>query len=237
MHRLSVNLDHIATLRQVRGTQYPDLLEAARLVQVAGADGITLHLRGDRRHIQPADVTLIRAFELPLTLEIACSAENLKYCASIRPHAVTFVPERKEELSTEGGLNLGAPGLKEFVNEAVLSLKDAGVICCLFLEPDPETIRAAHAMGVRMIELHTGTYAEATPAQIAGELERIQKASALGSSLGIQMNAGHGLTVANVVPFAADKNLFEFSIGHSIVCRSVFVGLKAAVQEMKQAIG
>ncbi|MCE9600553.1 MAG: pyridoxine 5'-phosphate synthase [Spirochaetia bacterium] len=237
MHRLSVNLDHIATLRQLRHTTYPDLLEAARIAEQAGAEGITLHLRADRRHIQLTDVELIRAFNLPLTLEIACSQANLELCLRLKPHAVTFVPETKEELTTEGGLNMNAASVKDFLKSAVLSLKDAGVNCCLFLEPDTQAIEQAHELGIRVIELHTGTYADAKGAKIQIEQERILHASALGRSLGIQMNAGHGLTVANVTPFAADSNLVEFSIGHSIVCRAVLVGLAEAVREMKQAIG
>lgn len=233
MRALSVNLDHIATLRQARRTAYPSLTTAAGLCEVAGADGITLHLRADRRHIQDRDLELLREISLlPLTLEMAPTEEMLQIALRTRPHAVTLVPERQMEITTEGGLDaVKAAGT---VAPVVAALKDAGIIACLFLEPDLTQIHRAREMGADSVELHTGRYATLfdDARKHGAELHRIQEAVALGSSLGLRMNAGHGLHYQNIRPLAALHELSEFSIGHSIISRSIFVGLERAVSEM-----
>lgn len=231
MARLSVNLDHVATLRQLRGTAYPDLLAAASLVRKGGADGITLHLRKDKRHIQPSDVELLCAGELPLTLELACSRDNLDFALRTRPAAVTFVPEEAHELTTMGGMNLDVA--ESFLASACKELKSAGIRPCFFLEPRAEDLRRAVRLGAEMVEIHTGAVAELEdPSE---EVAAILEAARTGRDLGLVMNAGHGLTYENLRPFAASGLFHEFSIGHVIVCRAVFTGLEQAVSEMKKA--
>ncbi|MBU43382.1 MAG: pyridoxine 5'-phosphate synthase [Spirochaetaceae bacterium] len=236
---LSVNLDHMATLRQVRQTNYPSLTTAAGICEVAGADGVTLHLREDRRHIQDRDLELLRETSLlPITLEMGSTPEMLAIALKTRPHAVTLVPERRQELTTEGGLD--AVGLEKQLVPVVSDLKSKGIVVCLFLEPDVDQIQKAHSLGCDSVELHTGAYAldweQSRTQAIEKHLSRIEIAVKKGTELGLQMNAGHGLHYQNIRPLAALKGLTEFSIGHSIICRSLFVGLEKAVREMADLI-
>ena len=232
---LSVNLDHMATLRQVRRTTYPSLTTAAGICEVAGADGVTLHLREDRRHIQDRDLELLRETSLlPITLEMGSTDEMVDIALRNRPHAVTLVPERRQELTTEGGLDAVklAPALESVVGR----LKEQGIIVCLFLEPDPAQIDTAARLKCDSVELHTGAYAldweKSRTDAISNHLSRIGAVVRQGVELGMQMNAGHGLHYQNIRPLAALEGLTEFSIGHSIICRSLFVGLEKAVREM-----
>jgi pyridoxine 5-phosphate synthase len=232
MARLSVNLDHVATLRQLRGTDYPDILQAAGIVRQGGADGITLHLRKDRRHIQLSDVEKLSRFELPLTLEVACTEDNLAIAIRTKPAAVTFVPEEAHELTTMGGMNLDA--VEPFLKGACQDLKRAGIRPCFFLEAREDDLRRAVSLGAEMVEIHTGGIAELDdPAE---EVASILSAAKIGRELGLVMNAGHALTYENVRPFAASGLFHEFSIGHVIICRAVFVGLETAVVQMKKAV-
>ncbi len=236
--RLSVNLDHIATLRRVRKVNYPDLLLAAGLCETGGAHGITLHLRGDRRHIQDEDVIRIRENSLlPVTLEMAVTQEMAEFAVNHRIHTVTLVPERPSELTTEGGLDI-VKNYKE-IAEYVKNLKSAGISVTAFTEPDPEQIQAARESGCDSVELHTGRYAVLFPdgaAAYAGELERIERAASAGTALGMRMNCGHGLHYQNIQNLAAMKEISEFSIGHGIVSRAVFTGLEKAVKDMADLI-
>jgi pyridoxine 5-phosphate synthase len=236
---LSVNLDHIATLRQTRHTKYPDPVFAAGLCALAGADGITLHLRSDRRHIQERDVELIReTSSIPVTVEMACDDDTISIIKRILPDAVTLVPERPEELTTEGGLNLRF--MRDRVATVVRDLKGAGIHVCLFLEPDLSDIEIAREIGCDSVEIHTGAYAhhfESRRVDLANaELERFREAARTGERIGLQMNAGHGLHYENIAPLAAIPQFSEFSIGHAIVARSIFTGLAEAVREMKRAM-
>lgn len=230
---LGVNIDHVATLRQVRGTSYPSLVEAARLAEQAGADAITIHLREDRRHIQDADVdTLAGCLSTRMNLELAVTDAMLSIAERVRPADVCLVPERREELTTEGGLNVVAQALP--VSAACRRLSAAGIRVSLFIDPDPDQLRAARAAGAGIVELHTGCYAEAEGAARERELARLRDAVELGNELGLQVNAGHGLTLDNVAAVAALSGVQELNIGHAIVARAVFVGLGEAVREMKQ---
>lgn len=228
MARLSVNLDHVATLRQLRGTAYPNLLHAARLTRSGGADGITLHLRKDRRHIQLSDVEELTAFGMPLTLEVACTEENLAIALRIKPAAVTFVPEEPHELTTMGGMNLNA--VEGFLKPSTHALAAAGIRPCFFLEPEAD-LRRAKYLGAQMIEIHTGAMETN-----ASSVSQILTAAKAGNDLGLVMNAGHALTYANIQPLAQSGLFHEFSIGHVIVCEAVFCGLEAAVRRMKEAV-
>lgn len=236
MRALSVNLDHIATLRQVRGAAYPSLTTAAGICEIAGADGITLHLREDRRHVQDRDLELISEVSLlPVTLEMAPTEEMLRIALKQRPFAVTLVPEHRLEITTEGGLDAirSASTLKPVVD----ALKSEGIRACLFLEPERDQIEQARTLGADAVELHTGRYAGLFDERRHGEeLNRIELAVTYGVSLGLQMNAGHGLHYQNIRPLAAIKGIHEFSIGHAIVSRSVFVGLERAIREMGHLI-
>jgi len=233
---LSVNVDHVATLRQARGGREPDPVEAAVAALEAGASGITVHLREDRRHIQDGDVTRLRELRRGvLNLEMAITPEMLRIAAAVKPERATFVPERRQELTTEGGLDLRRYAAE--VKEACARLKGAGIAVSLFLDPDPETIEAAGRAGADIVEIHTGAYANAwgSPAAEA-ELRRIDTAASRLEGLGIKPHAGHGLNVTNVGRLLATHRLGELSIGHSIVSRAVLVGMKAAVREMIEAI-
>jgi pyridoxine 5-phosphate synthase len=236
MRALSVNLDHIATLRQARRTVYPSITTAAGICEIAGADGITLHLREDRRHIQDRDLELISEISLlPVTLEMAPTREMLQIALKQRPHAVTLVPERRLEITTEGGIDAiqSAPVIKPVID----ALKAEGIRTCLFLEPDCEQIEQARALGADSVEIHTGRYAELFEERRHGEeLKRIELAVSFGNSLGLQMNAGHGLHYHNIRPLAAIEGIQEFSIGHAIVSRAIFVGLERAIREMVESI-
>lgn len=232
MRALSVNLDHIATLRQARKTAYPSLTTAAGICEIAGADGITLHLREDRRHIQDRDLELISEISLlPVTLEMAPTEEMLHIALKHRPYTVTLVPEHRLEITTEGGID--AIRSASILKPVVDALKSEGIRACLFLEPERDQIEQARALGADSVELHTGRYAGLFDDRKHGEeLNRIELAVAYGVSLGLQMNAGHGLHYQNIRPLAAIKGLQEFSIGHAIVSRSVFIGLERAIREM-----
>lgn len=233
---LGVNVDHVATLRQARGTDYPDPLEAAFLAQAGGADGITVHLREDRRHIQEHDVERLKsAIDLPLNLEMAAVAEVREIALRILPAECCLVPERREELTTEGGLEVAGrvAGLREFCGP----LREAGIKVSLFIDPEPEQVAASAEVGATIIELHTGRYAEAQDEGARGsELERLRDAMEQGVAAGLQVNAGHGLHYQNVGPIAALPALVCLNIGHSIVSRAVFDGLQTAVAEMKRAM-
>jgi pyridoxine 5-phosphate synthase len=231
---LGVNIDHIATLRQARKTRYPSPIEAALMAESAGADSITLHLREDRRHIQDADVAILRqVLKTKMNLEMAVTGEMLAIACSTRPQDVCLVPEKREELTTEGGLDVSGqlPKLKD----ACMQLAEADIRVSLFIDADFTQLDAAHAAGAPVVEIHTGHYADApTDAARSVEFERIRKAVAYGRSLGLTVNAGHGLTYHNVQPIAALPGIHELNIGHAIVAQALFVGWKEAVGEMKR---
>ena len=229
---LGVNIDHVATLRQVRRSRFPDPVHAALAAEVAGADSITLHLREDRRHIQDEDVRALRGLlQTRMNLEMAVTEEMLAIAAQVRPTDCCFVPERRQEITTEGGLDVAAQGVR--IREAAAHLKQAGVRVSLFIDPDLRQVEAAHAAGVPVVELHTGAYAEASGAHAATELERLRAGARLAASLGLEVHAGHGLNYHNVQPVAAVREIVELNIGHALVAQALFVGLPAAVQEMK----
>jgi len=230
---LGVNIDHVATLRQARGTRYPSPVQAALIAESAGADAITLHLREDRRHIQDADVLLLReALAGRMNLECAVVEEMLAFAARVKPHDACLVPERRSERTTEGGLDVVR--LLDPVRDAVSRLSDAGIRVSLFIAPERDQIDAAKAAGARVIELHTGSYAHAGHAIAADvELERVRSAAEYAAGQGLHVNAGHGLHYRNVQPIAAIPQIVELNIGHAIVSQALFVGFAAAVREMK----
>jgi pyridoxine 5-phosphate synthase len=230
---LGVNIDHVATLRNVRGTAYPDPIRAALAAEQAGADVITLHLREDRRHIRDADVRALRPLlATRMNLECAVTAEMLDITCEVRPHDACLVPEKREELTTEGGLDVA--GHFEAVRAACRQLAEAGVRVSLFIDPDAEQIRAAHEAGAPVVELHTGAYAEAHDETAQQrEYERVVAAVEAGVALGLKVNAGHGLHYTNVQPIAAIEGIVELNIGHAIVAQSIFTGWDNAVREMK----
>jgi pyridoxine 5-phosphate synthase len=233
--RLGVNIDHVATVRQARGVDYPDPLEAARLALEGGADGITVHLREDRRHIQDADVERLRAsLRTKLNLEMAVTDAMVAFALRVHPDDVCFVPERREELTTEGGLDVA--GQMQRVRAATARLADAGIRVSCFIDPVEAQVRASHTAGAHAVELHTGDYANAPPPQAARELDRLAGAAAVVRASGLALHAGHGLTTDNVRPVAAIPGMAELNIGHSIVARAVLVGMVAAVREMKAAL-
>jgi pyridoxine 5-phosphate synthase len=231
--KLGVNVDHVATIRQARGTPYPDVVAAALAAERGGADGITVHLREDRRHIQDADVAaLLRAVRTKVNLEMAATDEMVAIATRLRPADVCLVPERREELTTEGGLEVAAAA--ESIRRVVTRLRDAGVRVSLFIDPDEEQIAAAQRVGAPVIELHTGRYADATDRRAVDvECARVSAGAAQGARLGLIVNAGHGLTLDNVSPIAALAEINELNIGHSIVARAIFVGMEQACREMK----
>jgi pyridoxine 5-phosphate synthase len=230
---LGVNIDHVATLRQQRGTAYPDPVRAALLAEEAGADAITLHLREDRRHIQDRDVFEIRGkLRTRMNLESAVTGEMIDIAIQVRPHDVCLVPERREELTTEGGLDVA--GQLARVRNACARLDAAGIRVSLFVDPDLRQIDAAKQAGARVIEIHTGHYADADGVVQAAEFQRICVAVEHGVSLGLKVNAGHGLNYENVQPIAAIPGIAELNIGHAIVAQAVFTGWQAAIREMKR---
>jgi pyridoxine 5-phosphate synthase len=237
MPRLGVNIDHVATLRQARGGQEPDPVWAAVLAELGGADGITIHVREDRRHIQDRDLRLLRqTVSTRLNLELAAEPAIVNLALEVRPDQVTFVPERREELTTEGGLDVVAQGQR--VAAAVDRCRDAGIEAALFLDPEPAQIEAALALKVHAIELHTGRYAnspEGSPRE--AELDALRTAAAAIVAGGLELHAGHGLNYRNVLFVARLDKMAELNIGHSIVSRAVFVGMEQAVREMKNCIG
>jgi len=229
---LGVNIDHVATLRQVRHARYPDPVHAALAAESAGADSITLHLREDRRHIQEQDVRALRPLlQTRMNLEMAVTDEMLAIAASVRPADCCLVPERRAELTTEGGLDVLAQ--PDALRAAVSGLAAAGVRVALFIDPDRPQIEAAARTGAAVVELHTGAYAEASGEAAATELERLRAATRLAANLGLEVHAGHGLNYHNVQPLAALPELTELNIGHALIAHALFVGLPAAVREMK----
>ena len=229
---LGVNIDHVATLRQVRRGRYPDPVHAALTAETAGADNITLHLREDRRHIQEQDVRTLRGLlQTRMNLEMAVTEAMLVIAAEVRPADCCLVPERRAELTTEGGLDVTAQLAR--ITEAARHLQTVGTRVALFIDPDAQQIEAAARSGARVIELHTGAYAEASGGAQAVELERLAAAARLGSSLGLEVHAGHGLNYRNVQPVAALTEVVELNIGHALVSHALFVGLASAVREMK----
>lgn len=232
---LGINIDHVATLRQARGTNYPDPIQAALLAEAAGADLITLHLREDRRHIQDRDVEALRPLiTTRMNLEAAVTEEMLAFALRIKPHDVCLVPEKREELTTEGGLDV-VRGF-ERVKDAVQRLTAGGIRVSLFIDPEAEQLDAAKAMGAPIVELHTGRYAEAEGEAMPAELERIRRAAAHGSQLGLRVNAGHGLHFGNVRAVAAIPEILELNIGHAIVAEAIFMGWQPAIREMKRLL-
>ena len=230
---LGVNIDHVATLRQARRAAYPDPLHAALQAEQAGADSITLHLREDRRHIQDHDVErMAAALQTRMNLEIAATAEMVGIARRLRPADVCLVPEKRTEVTTEGGLDVA--GQESLLREAVAALRAEGIRVSLFVDPEPDQLAAAVRVGAPVVELHTGAYAEARGAQQARELARLQAGAREAAALGLVVNAGHGLHYHNVQPVAAIPEIVELNIGHVIIARAVFDGLPAAVREMRR---
>jgi pyridoxine 5-phosphate synthase len=231
--RLGVNIDHVATIRNARGGDHPDPVKAALLAVKAGADGITAHLREDRRHIRDADIaTLMAALTVPLNLEMAATQEMLEIALRHRPHAACIVPEKREERTTEGGLD--AAGQIDALRPIVGALGEAGIRVSLFIEADPAQIEAAIHLGAPVVEFHTGHYAHVTGAQRAEELRRIADAVALAAKNGIEPHAGHGLTFDNVGPIAAIPQVAELNIGHFLIGEALFCGLEDSIREMRR---
>jgi pyridoxine 5-phosphate synthase len=229
---LGINIDHVATLRNARGTVYPDPLKAARLAEEAGSDLITLHLREDRRHIKDADLLALRPLiKTRMNLECAVTPEMIDIACQVKPHDVCLVPEKREEVTTEGGLDV--VGHFEAVKTATTKLKNAGIRVSLFIDPEEKQIQAAKDVGATVVELHTGRYADLSDADQAQELERIRKAAQFGKSIGLRVNAGHGLHEGNVMPIAAIAELSELNIGHAIVAEALFKGWQNAITDMK----
>jgi pyridoxine 5-phosphate synthase len=243
--RLNVNIDHVATVRQARRAPEPSVIAAAMMCEQAGADGITIHLRGDRRHIQDADVRSLRAsLTTYLNVEMAATEEMLKVALEIKPDAVTLVAEKPDEITTEGGLDLRAN--VAIVRAAIARLRQGAILTSVFIDPDPAQIESAHDLGAQQVELCTSAYAEATlgarwihgegAAKASQELRRLREAAAFATQYGLHIAAGHGLTYRNVGAVAGLSDITEFNIGHNIVARAVFVGLERAVAEMRTAI-
>ena len=235
--RLGVNIDHVATIRNARGGDHPDPVRAAELAMSAGADGVTAHLRGDRRHIRDDDMRRLKAeIPLPLNFEMAATSEMHTLAREIRPHACCIVPENREEKTTEGGLDVAGQG--NFITPFVASLTDLGIRVSLFVDPNLRQIEAAKRAGAPVVEIHTGAYHEAcastTNSRIKHELDLIRKAAAFAHSLGLEVHAGHGLTFHNVQPVAAIPELAELNIGHFLIGEAVFMSLAESVKEMKK---
>lgn len=236
MAKLSINVDHVATLRQARRGKQPDPVAAAILAELAGADGIIVHLREDRRHIQERDLELLRQIvKTHLNLEMANTEEIMEIALKVKPDMVTFVPERRQELTTEGGLDVLSN--QEALQKSIQRLQQAGIQTSLFIDPDPRQVRASKKVGAEFIEIHTGKYAEASDeATRQQELRRIVTAIHLGHKLGLRVKIGHGLDYQNVLPFTSIPEIEDYSIGHSIISRAVLVGMEKAVREMKELI-
>jgi pyridoxine 5-phosphate synthase len=229
---LGVNIDHVATLRQVRRGRFPDPVHAALAAESAGADSITLHLREDRRHIQDHDVRTLRGLlQTHMNLELAVTAEMLTFAAEVRPADCCLVPERRQELTTEGGLDVAAQGAR--LRQAVAQLSAAGIRVAMFIDPDARQVEAAAGIGAPVVELHTGGWAEAHGAAQVTELERLRAAARLAASLGLEVHAGHGLNYHNVQPVAAIREIVELNIGHALISHALLVGLPEAVREMR----
>ena len=232
MARLAVNVDHVATLRQARGIAIPDPVEAAVLAELAGAHGIVVHLREDRRHIQDRDVRVLREIvKTKLNLEMAATQEMVEAAVALRPEVATLVPEKRQELTTEGGLDVSGHAAQ--VEKAATTLRGAGIRVSAFIDPDIVQVKAAADAGANIVEIHTGLYADSKDDISRGiELEKIAKAVVFASKAGLKVSAGHGLNYVNVKPVAALREVEEMSIGHSIIARAVMVGISAAVREM-----
>lgn len=229
---LGVNIDHVATIRQARGANYPSVLEAARVAEDAGADAITVHLREDRRHIQDDEVVaLCKQVRTRVNLETAVTDEMLAIAILNQPADVCLVPEKREELTTEGGLDVLSQ--MDSVRYACKHLAEAGIRVSLFIDPDVEQLEAAKACGAPVVELHTGSYADAAEIDVESEYQRVVSAAEFGQSIGLHINAGHGLHYENVMPIVRIPQLIELNIGHSIVARALFVGLEKAITEMR----
>jgi pyridoxine 5-phosphate synthase len=229
---LGINIDHVATLRNARGTIYPDPIRAAQLAEEVGADLITLHLREDRRHIKDADLLALRPLiKTRMNLECAVTPEMLAIACQVKPHDVCLVPEKREEVTTEGGLDV----VMHFVavKAATQQLQAAGIRVSLFIDPEEKQIQAAKDAGATVVELHTGRYADLSGVEQSSEIERIRKAAQFGKSLGLRVNAGHGLNEGNVLPIAAITELSELNIGHAIVAEALFKGWQKAIMDMK----
>jgi pyridoxine 5-phosphate synthase len=236
MRRLGVNIDHVATLRQARGGAAPEPVIAAGIAEHHGADGITVHLREDRRHIQDRDLELLgTVVQTRINLEMAATAEMVGIASRLRPFSATLVPEKRQELTTEGGLDV--LGNREALHTAVSRLHEAGILVSLFIAPELSQIRASRQAGADAVEIHTGAYCEAfRNGTHAAEFERIRVAAAHGKNIGLRVFAGHGLDVRNILPILSLPEIEEFNIGHSIIARAVFIGLGAAVREMADLI-
>jgi pyridoxine 5-phosphate synthase len=232
--RLYINIDHVATVRQARRADEPDPVQAALLCEQGGAQGITAHLREDRRHIQDDDVERLMSAVQVLNLELATSPDIVAIACRLRPYQTTLVPERREEITTEGGLDLGRPNPR--MRETIRSLEESGARISLFIDPDLHTVDAAKDLGVPAIELHTGRYAHSWR-QSNTALDELQRAARHAADMGLFVHAGHGLTYANVAPIAAIPEVEELNIGHSVVSRSLMVGMRQAVEEMRTAMG
>jgi pyridoxine 5-phosphate synthase len=231
--RLYVNVDHVATVREARKTDEPDPVAAAVLAEIGGADGITVHLREDRRHIQDRDVRLLmQTVRSAVNLELAASSEIVDLACQLQPLQATLVPEKRAEVTTEGGLALSDDRQRSAVGAAVERLRAAGIRTALFIDPEEDAIRASLDLGTDAVELHTGEFANAAPARRAGQVDRLAKAVALASGLGLAVHAGHGLTYRNVTAVAALSRVEELNIGHSIVSRALLVGFETAVRQM-----
>lgn len=239
---LGVNIDHVATLRQARYALNPDapilepsILEAAREAKAGGADSITVHVREDRRHMQDDDARLVRReIDLPLNLELANTAEMVAFACDLKPDFACLVPEKREEVTTEGGLDV--VGNQGSLRQTVATLQSLGIQVSLFIDSERDQIKAAADIGVEMIELHTGNFALTTGEEHGSEIKRLQSGADLGSSLGLQINAGHGIHLENIKSLFSVKNLKELNIGHTLISRGLFVGIKSAVKEMKSAM-
>jgi pyridoxine 5-phosphate synthase len=235
--RLYVNIDHVATVRQARRTDEPDPVRAAVLAELGGAEGITVHLREDRRHIQDRDVELLmRTVRTGVNLELAAVSDVVDLAVGWRPMQATLVPERREEVTTEGGLALDPGAPRDAIAAALERLTHAGIRTSLFIDPDSDAIQASADLGVDAIELHTGEYSNTHGQERQAQLQRLHRAAALGRSLGLAVHAGHGLTYHNAGPVAAIEEIEELNIGHSIISHAIFVGLERAVREMGELV-
>lgn len=237
--RLGVNVDHVATVRNARGGTYPDPVRAALLAVEAGADGITAHLREDRRHIRDADMAALKAsLAVPLNFEMAATDEMVTLAVATRPHAACLVPEKREERTTEGGLDI--VGGRDHLGPRIRALAEAGIRVSLFVEPEPGVMDAAKALRAPVVELHTGSYCEAfvagDRAEVERELGRIRRAAQHGAGLGLEIHAGHGLTTDSVGPVAAIPQIRELNIGHALIADAIFVGLRQAIHDMRAAM-
>ena len=235
MIRLGVNVDHVATVRQARQTDVPDPVEAALLAETAGADGITVHLREDRRHVQERDVQLLRErVQTKVNLEMAVTPAMVAFAENLRPDDACFVPEKREELTTEGGLDVASHRQK--IREAVQRLQNIGVRVSLFIDPEPKQIEASRGVEADAVEIHTGSYCNAVGIERDKQLQAIVEAAKISQSLGLEVHGGHGLNYANVLPIVKISEMVELNIGHSIIARAVIVGITQAVREMKELL-